>query len=169
MGASKYACIRFVLARLGRSSGSKSDVTHSLEGFGVTEAGRPRGHPSGGWEKCGASLRAHLLAAPSLIQPPGFLPSSQRPSSRRSSPPRGGFQTTCSLPPRASLPEVQRYLAWISLSLSMGTRAPLPLFFSIPAPFFVTDTPACVFKIKDGGLQGGSLSYFGIHRAEDTA
>lgn len=73
--------VREILARLCRQSGSKSDVTRSLEGIGVTEAGRPRGSVSSHRRQRGLWLRAQPPATPALIQPSNLLLSSRRTSS----------------------------------------------------------------------------------------
>lgn len=138
---------------VGRSSGSKSDVTHSLEGFGVTEAGRPRGHRSSQREQRGARLRAHLSLLPPLFNHLAFflLRDDLRRDATLPPPRRLQFATTCSLPLPASLPEMQRYLAWSSLSLF------LPLFVGNVLFLFAFPT-VCLYRVSGTNFRRSEFS-----------
>ena len=112
--------------------GLETDVTHSLEGIGVTEAGRPRGWLLSHRRQRGPRLRAQFLAAPALIQPPNLLLSSRRTFSTLVG---WVHATTCSLPPRslpgsATVPCVNLSLS-LSLSLSFLPRRVHVYFFII--------------------------------------
>lgn len=121
---------RNILARLDRRTGSRSDVTHSLEGIEVTEAGRPRGWLSSHRRQRARSCARSLSPLPPLFNHLTFFflhvgssHNNVRLSWGELEQPRASSHYL------ASLPEVQRYLAWNPSVVPWETC--LPFFFSI--------------------------------------